>query len=136
MASQNKKIAILTEENAFTFGIKELLHRHLAGSIVFSDDFPPGTGDFNTLLMKIKAQEADGVYFNVLSERPLAIMVNQSRALGLDFQIYSYNMPEASSFVGATGKNSEGLEFIGTPVISDSSKDFIAILKELTIWIS
>lgn len=132
MREKSGKIAILTEENAFTFGIKKLLLHYLKNSVVFSDDFPPDIADFNTLLTKIRNSGAKGVYFNVLSEGTLAVLVNQSRAMGLDFQIYSYNMPEASSFVTLTGRNSEQLEFIGSPNISGASNQFQRTLR--TYW--
>lgn len=129
MKKKSGKVAILTEENAFTFGIKELLMRHLGESVVFADDFPPDTADFNTLLTKIGAKGAAGVYFNVLSESTLAVLTNQSRSLGLSYDIYSYNMPEATSFIELTGQNSEGLEFIGSPRIIDASESFQMLLK-------
>ena len=123
------RIAVLTEENAFTFGIKELLHKFLGPKIIFSDDFPPDTHEFNSLLMKIKAKKVAGVYFNVLSEGTLAVLVNQMRALGLKHQIYSYNMPEAASFRKAVGDNGQGLDFIGSPDIEEASDEFNQILK-------
>lgn len=127
------KIAILTEENAFTFGVKELLHKHLEDRITFSDDFPVDTHDFNSLLLKVKASGAEGVYLNVMSEGTLAVLVNQLRGKGLKQQIYTYNMPEAESFRKAVGKNGEGIDFIGSPVITDSTPEFDMLLKKYLV---
>lgn len=124
------KIAVLTEENAFTFGIKELLLNYLGKHVAFADDFPADSSDFNTLLTKVKAKNARGVYFNVMSEGTLATLVNQARAMKLTQQFYSYNMPEILSFREATGHNSDGLEFIGTPEIKHASDDFNEVLSE------
>jgi branched-chain amino acid transport system substrate-binding protein len=126
----NGKIALLTEENAFTFGIKELLVKYLGDKIIYSDDYPAGTSDFRTLLAKIKAKNPNGIYFNALSEITLANLVNQARDLGLKQNFYSYNMPEARSFRDATKKNAEGMEFIGSPEVESTFDDFQNILTE------
>jgi len=124
------RIAILTEENAFTFGIQTLLIKYLDTQVVYSDDYPEGTSDFKTLLLKIKSKNPGGIYFNTMSENTLITLVNQTRALGIKQPLYTYNMPEARSFREATGKNSEGMEYIGSPSIENSSDEFNQLLKE------
>jgi ABC-type branched-subunit amino acid transport system substrate-binding protein len=126
----NGKIVLLTEENAFTFGIKDLLKKYLGKHLVLSDDFSADTYDFNSLLLRIKTSEAQGIYFNVSSDNTLIALVNKARALGLTQQIYSYSMPEAKSFRDAVGKNGEGLEYLGTPLIGKCSKEYETLMDE------
>jgi ABC-type branched-subunit amino acid transport system substrate-binding protein len=124
------KIAVLTEENAFTFGVRDLLVKHLGSKIVLVDDFPANSADFSTLLAKVNSKGAKGIYLNVMSDGTLANLVNQARRRNLSQHLFSYNMPEAPSFRAATGKNSDNLYFIGTPDIKQSSAEFNGILAE------
>lgn len=124
------KIAVLTEENAFTFSVRDELLKNLGDKVVFADDFALDSVDFNTLLTKANSKGAKGIYLNVMSEGTLANLVNQAKRMNLSQQLYSYNMPEAASFRAATGENSNGLEFIGTPNITESSTEFKLLMME------
>lgn len=126
------KIAILTEENAFTFGIRDLLLKRLGEKVVFAQDFPADSSDFGTLLAKLNHSGAKGIYLNAMSEGTLANLVNQAKRLKLDQTLFSYNMPETASFRAATGKNGENLYFIGTPAIKNSSAEFMTVLAEFS----
>ena len=124
------KIAILTEENAFTFGVRDFFLKHLGSKVVFADDFPADSADFSTLLAKANSKGATGIYLNVMSEGTLANLVNQTRRKNLRQRLFSYNMPEASSFRTATGRNSDNLYFIGTPDIKNASAEFAEVLSK------
>lgn len=126
------KIALLTEENAFTFGIRDLLLQYLGAKVALSQDFPLDSADFNTLLTRVKGLGAKAVYFNVMSEGTLANLVNRAVALKLNIKLYSYGMPEAPAFRTATGSNSNGLDFLGTPVIANELPDYTAVRQEYT----
>jgi branched-chain amino acid transport system substrate-binding protein len=126
----NGKIAILSEENAFTFGIRDLLLKQLGPKVIQSEDFAADSSDFKSLLAKTKAKGAEGIYLNVMSEGTLANLVNQARRRNLGQRLFSFTMPEASSFRASTGKNSDNLYFIGTPDIKKSSAEFKAITDE------
>lgn len=124
------KIAILTEENAFTFGVRDLLVKRLGTKVILSEDFTADSSDFSTLLAKVSTRGAKGIYLNVMSEGTLANLVNQAKRRNLNQRLFSYNMPEASSFRAATGQNSNNLYFIGTPDTTKSSAEFQGILAE------
>ncbi len=128
--SVNGKIALLTEENAFTLGMKELLLKNLGDKIAFADDFQAESNDFNTLLARVRASGAKAVYYNTLTEVTLANLVNQTHAQKLDVQIFSYLMPEIPAFRTATGHNSDGIVFLGTPAVSSSSAEFKEVYDE------
>lgn len=118
----NNKLAVLTEENPFTFGIRDVILEEARNSIVYKDDFPANTSDFSSLLLKIKKSGAKGLYIGAVSGRTLADIIKQSKNLGLDIQIYNYIMPETTSYRDLVGKSDEGLIFLGYPLIKSSSK--------------
>ena len=122
--------AELTEENTFTFGIQKLLHKYLGSHLIFTDNYSTETNDFNSLLTKITAQKPNGIFFNAMSEERLSTLVNQARALGINQKLYAFSMPDLGDFMGLTGKNSEGLAYIGSPIITDSTDDFKVVLKQ------
>lgn len=124
------KIAVLTEENAFTFGVRDLLLKHLGAKVVYAENFTPDSSDFSTLLAKADARGARGVYLNVMSERTLANLVNDIKRRRLSQTLFSYNFPEVASFRTATEKNSDNLYFIGAPDINNSSSEFQSVQKE------
>jgi branched-chain amino acid transport system substrate-binding protein len=118
------RIAVLNEELAFTLKIKALLEKYLGQAIVSSQDFPSESSDFRTLAAKIKQFKPDAVYLNCSSPKTCVPLVNQVRTLGISQPLYTYYMPEEKTFLDATGANSEGIKFIGTPVVSETSDDF------------
>ena len=124
------KIVILTEENAFTLGMKELLLKYLGDKVAFSEDFQAETNDFSSLLARIRASKVKAVYYNSLTEVTLANLVNKTRDQKMDVQIFSYAHPEVASFRKATGHNSDGLIYLGSPPLHSSSPEFIEVYNE------
>ena len=124
--------AVLNEDLAFTQTIKKLLEKYLGQQIIFSQDFPSETADFGALLTSVKSRRPKALYFNCSGPRCLALLVNKARALGLSQPIYSYFMPAERSFLEATGENSEGIKFIDTPELADSSPEFKTFMTAYT----
>jgi branched-chain amino acid transport system substrate-binding protein len=124
------KVAILTEENAFTFGMRDLFLKRSGENVVFADDFAADLADFSTLLATINIKGAECVFFNAMSEATLANMVNQIKRMRFKQNIFAYHLPEAASFRKLTGKNSNSLYFIGTPDLKDSAPAFRAAFSE------
>jgi ABC-type branched-subunit amino acid transport system substrate-binding protein len=120
----NPRVAILTEENAFTFGIRTILKRELGSALVYADDFAADSADLNTLLTRVKAANATILFLNAMSEGTLAAMLQQGRALKLPQKFYCYEFPEASGFLTAAGENAEGLKFLGNPSLTNATADF------------
>ena len=124
------KIAILTEENAFTFGIRDLLIKYLGEKISISEIFPMESTEFGTLLARAKRSGSEAVYFNAASEGTLANMVNDAVDQKLGMRIFTYAMPETASFRKATGPKGIGIEFLGTPEVSEASAEFRSFDEE------
>jgi ABC-type branched-subunit amino acid transport system substrate-binding protein len=56
-------------------------------------------------------------------------LVNQARDLGLKQGIYSYFMPGEKQFRDATGKNAEGIIYLDTPDIKETSASYRAFMR-------
>lgn len=123
-------IAVLTEEVAFAMGVKDLLEKNLGARLVLSESFAANATDFRTLLLKAKNSGAQGVFLNAMDNRTLANMVNQASDLRLGLQLYSHGMPEVAGFREATGERSNGMLFLGAPVVTTSSESYLQILSQ------
>lgn len=124
------KIALITEENAFTSGIKKLFTDQLRTSIIIAEDFTSETTDFNSLIAKIKHKNPKGIFLNTVSESMLATLVNQLRQRGMNQKLYSFIQAEEPSFIAATGKNSRDMFFIGTPDLPYHSEGFDQMMQD------
>jgi branched-chain amino acid transport system substrate-binding protein len=123
------KISILTEENAFTFTVRDSLLSHLGSRVVLDEDFSSDSADFHTLFAKSISKGSKCMYFNAMSEQTLANLVNQARRRKMNQILFSYMMPESASFREATLDNSNNLYFIGTPEIQNSSTEYLNLLQ-------
>ena len=121
----NQRIAVLTEENAFTFGIEKLLEKYLTDQIIFSEDYPADIADFRSLLSKVKQKNPGALYINALTERTLILIMQQARSMGINIPLYSYNMPDISSFPKLAGPLAEEVTYIGEPMTANLNKDFM-----------
>ena len=124
-------IAIIVEENAFTIGMSEILRVALKDRVTFYQTFSPDTGDFRSLLARIKHSNAKGLYLSILSDRTLATIVNQAREINIPQQLYSYGtLPQGKYFLEATKRNADGLKFLGNPNIKNCSVDYQEALAQ------
>jgi len=124
------RIAIFTEENAFTFGIRDLLHRYLEDDIVYSDDFSGDTTDYKAMLIKARANRVGALYFNCAGPYSLVNLVVQARQLGFVQPIFSYDMAADPVFISRSGSYGDGIKFLHAPVNMDLPAEFIDLMKE------
>lgn len=122
--SDDLPIAILTEDNAFTQGMKAFLHKLLEGQIVFSDDFVADEVNFRTLIIKSRSKNPKSYYFNCAGPRTCANLINQARNLGVKEQIYSYVYTEHPEVLEAAKGNVDGIKYLTTPDIDQTSEQF------------
>ncbi len=120
----NTPIALLTEDHAFTQGIKELLTDYLKDEFIYMEDYEESSVDLKPVLLKAKSYGAKGFYFNCSHPRTCAIVVNQARQLGIPGTFYSYLHIDNPEFLEATGTNSNGVKYLSPPDIHASPKHF------------
>lgn len=129
-ADGNLPIAVITEDNAFTQGMKDLLTKELGADITYSGDYLPDTTDFKTLLLKATANPAKAIYLNSAGPSTLSALINQARQLNLKQQLYSFVYPENPEVLAATKANANGVRYLSTPDITTSSDDFQSFMEE------
>lgn len=120
----HKAVAVLTEENTFTMGMKELLLKDLGDKVVYAEDFQPEDGDYRAILLKAMSRKPDALYINNYADKTIIDLLNQAAALNITLQKYSYYQPAVPEVRRATGKNIEGIKFLDQPKINDSSPQF------------
>lgn len=126
--SSENRIGLLTEENAFTQGLKKLLMTKIPGVFLKEVDFPPETTDFRTMLLKFRGADLQALYLNAASPRTLGLLVKQARDLGLTMPFYAFFHPDDPAFFSISGPAAEGLRYIGVPDMKASSAEFKSFL--------
>ncbi len=62
---------------------------------------------------------------NALTERTLAMIMQQARAIGIKADFYSYNMPDISTFPKLAGGLTSDVTYLGEPMHPAVNPDFI-----------
>lgn len=127
---KKKRIAVLTEESAFTLGIKSDLKRFLGDSISFTADFHADESDFRTLLLRAKSRTPDAYYLNTASPKTYQALFNQVRQLGITDAIYAYHAPADPDVLKGLGKLQDGTKFIAVPEVEKGSNEFEAFYAD------
>lgn len=124
---KTERMALLSEENVFTQGMKALVQKALKEKIIFNEDFPVETTDFRTLLTKAKNAKADALYFNAASPATLGALVRQAHDLGLALPMYAFMHPDDRSYFQASGPSGAGVRYLGLPsgAERDQAKNFL-----------
>lgn len=95
---------------------------------VMKEYYEHGTTDYYTLLTKLGASKADGV-FVAAETQDGAILVKQFKELGLSSKLFGVGSWTTPEFIKATGPASEGI-YAAVPYASsiptDSNKDFVS----------
>ena len=130
ICSGEKHIGMLSEENAFTQGMKTLLLSRIGDRVVKNEDYPIETTDFRTILLKWKALDLQALFLNAASPPVLAALVKQARELGMTLPIYAYLHPDDPSFFQLSGKAGIGVKYLGVPDAESVSKEFADFMKE------
>jgi branched-chain amino acid transport system substrate-binding protein len=82
--------------------------KDLGAATVMTEFFEHGTSDFYTLLTKLKASGADGV-FVAAETQDGSILVKQKAELGLPVKVFGVGSWATSDFIKLTGDASEGI---------------------------
>lgn len=126
-----QRVAIITDETAFTIGIAHTLEALLKDKVVASDSFSAEFGDMASVLLRAKKARPDVLYLNCATGKTCASMVNLARAQGMKEPIYSYYYFDNPDIREAVGKNGLGIIYISVPNIKDSSEQFAEFLSAL-----
>ena len=105
-----KTLVLLSDTSDYgkqnTISFTQLFERH-GGKIVSSDAAPVGTTDFRAILTKLKAQNAEGLYFGgVVTEA--GIVSKQMKDIGLNIPMYGISGLYDPKFIDIAGPAGEG----------------------------
>lgn len=101
---------LLSGKDSFS---KEFTRR--GGAIADAEGFDPNTvSDYRTIILKIKAANADAVYV-IASEGLAGTVVKQIRDLGLNQQIFGWSGFQSKNFLNRAGAAAEGVVITAQP---------------------
>ncbi len=117
-AEKDVPVAVLTEDHAFTQGVKFLLVKNLQGDIAVAEDYPENETDVRTMLHRAKMKGAKSYYLSCAHPKTCALITNQARQLGITDPLYSYLHIDNPEYLLAAGVNANGVRYLAAPDIS------------------
>ncbi|MCB0333216.1 MAG: ABC transporter substrate-binding protein [Bdellovibrionales bacterium] len=127
---QPGNVAVLTEESAFTLGIKKELLSFLGDRVGYSEDFHVDEVQFQTLLIKTQKTNPKAYYLNTASPRTYQNLYRQLRQLGITTPVYAYHSPSDPEVLSGLGTLQDGVKFVATPEVTSGSPSFEAFLDQ------
>lgn len=129
--SNYKCIAIMTEQNAFTQGVADLLVENITRTEILHESFGPDQEDFRSQILRLR--QTDAVFLNAASARTLGILVKQLANQNLTLPKFSYLIASDKSFQKNVGSLAKEITYLDLPDIESSSpefKNFMARFRE------
>lgn len=105
-----KKIAIITGEDEWLLSYTAKFKEHYQGEVISSEQILGTDYDYNSLLTKIKAKKADGLFVN-LSLAQGAVVIKRARELGFKIPIYSNFWSGEESALKSGGVSMNGVTY-------------------------
>lgn len=124
------KLAVLTEQNAFTVGIEDQMLKQLPKQIVFHDQFTTEDADLRALLLRAQAAKPNAYYLNSVSPRSYQTLFTQVKGLGISEQIYTYHQPADHDVMKNLGAAQNGVIFLEIPDPPAGSAEFQEFHRE------
>ncbi len=127
------KVAVITEENSFTIGIRDLLVERLGPNTGYLEDLEADIGDFRTILTKLKASDSTAVFLNPSNPRTYIQLVRQMNDLDIDLPIFAFHMPADKTALSDLGSQQDGVRFIGLPDIDVAPSEFAEVKEKFLL---
>ncbi len=112
-ASKFKKVAAITEETAYCQGLISAITTSSAklNVEVLNENYLPGTEDFRTLLLKLRAKGVEAIFLNPQGEPGMITLFKQFRALDWKVPVYGTFSPGSPAFISAFGEQADGIVY-------------------------
>ena len=133
-AKNFKKVAIITEQNDFNIGVKDVFMKNVEGlEIVANEIFPKGESDFRNVLEKITQSNPDAVVLNANIGVTAETLIRQAAEIPdwKNYQLISQvsHLPDATR--ASVGDFAEGMIIIDAPKLtSEALQSLIAGITE------
>lgn len=129
-ANGHTPVAILTEENSFTLGMKDWLMKALGADVAYDPDYAQGDADLRTLIAGAKSRKPRGYYLNTVTPHSFIVLLKQLRQAGVKEQLYAYYNPGDKDVRETLGALLNGIIYMDVPDTDDLSPDFNAVYVE------
>lgn len=121
-----KRVIVLYIQNDYGVGLKDAFagrFRGLGGTIVYSEAFEQGQGDFRSVLAKVKPRKFDAIYIAGYP-REMGFLVKQMAEYGVSSTLFSNASVEEKDFQTIAGNTSTGLYYT-SPAFDLSADDSV-----------
>lgn len=129
----HKRVAVISENTDYAQALRKVFVNHIernGGTIVADESFVPETGDFRSIITKIKAGNPDAVFVNPQVEIAGGTIIRQIRELGIESQLYGSNILSGAKAVEIAGEHGEGLLLFDSPGLSPDNPKAAAFLEQ------
>lgn len=111
LARGDKKIAIIAEQTDYSQAVKEVFKKAFTtsgGTITAEESFASDSTDFQTPIAKMKASNPDALYIIAQTPAKYGLVLKQTKAAGMEQQIYTNEFANTKEILTGYGKEIEG----------------------------
>ena len=130
---EHKNVAVISENTDYAQALRKVFKKQFVsggGTVVADENFAPGTGDFRSILTKVKAVNPDAIFINPQVEIAGGTIVRQLRELGIPSRLYGSNILSGSKAVEIAGEHGEGMIVFDSPGLNPENQKATAFLRE------
>lgn len=123
IVSQGRKlIGVASEETDYCQGLVDAFRQYQKTAAVQAryENFNPGTADYRSILLRLRRDGVDSLFFNVQAEPQAINLVKQIRALHWDVPLYAAYYPSSPTFLEGVGDLAEGISYVDVPLLEES----------------
>ena len=132
LMSEYSKVAIISEETDYAGALRKVFIESFeagGGNVVADESFAPKTGDFRSILTKIKAAEPEAIVINPQTEIAGGTIAKQAKELEITADLYGSNILSGSKAIEIGGENLEGIVLFDSPGLNPENPRAVAFLK-------
>lgn len=122
MKTRFKRVAILTEDEEYATLLERAFRyesdRDGVLSVVY-EQFPRGSKDFRTLLLRILSKKPEAIFLNPSGEAGFIPLIKQARVLKINIPLFAEYMPGSRVVLEEARSEVEGMVFADLPSASD-----------------
>ncbi|MDE0243651.1 MAG: ABC transporter substrate-binding protein [Candidatus Kaiserbacteria bacterium] len=125
IAEKHDTVAIISEKTDYAQALHNIFsirYADVGGSIVADEHYAPETGDFRSILAKVKAANPSALFINPQIEVAGATIARQARELGIGSQFYGSNVLSGSKALEVGGEHVEGMYVFDSPGLNPQNE--------------
>lgn len=116
IAERASKIGVISEETEYCEGFSSTFEKLARNKRDVSiERYAPGTGDFRSIIARLKAGAPEALFLVPQMETTLVEMVRQIRDLGWEIPLYTAYFGGSQTLLQRAGRQAEGLVYVDMP---------------------